>query len=207
MKWKGKNDNTIIFFLKAAKILEPKQVLFVCTDITNFESECRKNELLAMMDPLTNSFNRLKFDELMENEIRRAERYNHPFSIILMDIDYFKNVNDYFGHQQGDEVLVTLSTIVQQRIRETDIFARWGGEEFIILAPEAKMEQSKELAESIRLLIEDFPFQNIGPLTCSFGIAEFSNGKTKRELFLEADQALYQSKKRGRNCVTISTVE
>ncbi len=103
--------------------------------------------------------------------------------------------------------LVTLSTIVQQRIRESDIFARWGGEEFIILTPETNREQAKSLAESIRLLIEEFPFQNIGPLTCSFGIAEFSSGKTKRELFLEADQALHQSKKRGRNCVTISTIE
>jgi two-component system, cell cycle response regulator len=205
MHWKGKNGKTIIYLVKAASIPDTEQVLFVCTNITDLEAESRKNELLAMMDPLTNCFNRLKFDELLESEMRRSERYVHPFSLILMDIDYFKNVNDHFGHQEGDEVLITLSTIVQQRIRECDIFARWGGDEFIILTPETDSKGAKELVESIRFLIEGFQFHNVGPLTCSFGIAEFSNGKSKRELILEADQALYRSKNSGRNCVTINT--
>ena len=207
VRWKGKEGKSIVYFMKATSIPDTDQILFVCTDITDLEAESRKNELLAMMDPLTNSYNRLKFDELLESEMRRSERYNHPFSIILMDIDYFKNVNDHFGHQEGDEVLITLSTIVQQRIRECDIFARWGGEEFIILIPETDSKGAKELAESIRLLIEGFHFHNIGPLTCSFGIAEFSFGKSKRELILEADQALYLSKNCGRNCVSVLTIE
>lgn len=192
--------------MKAASIPERKQVLFVCTDITEIEAESRKNELLAMMDPLTNSFNRLKFDEILESEIKRSERYDHPFSIILLDIDSFKSVNDHFGHQEGDEVLMTMSTIIQQRIRECDIFARWGGEEFIILTPDTNLAGAKELAESIRILIEGFHFKKAGKVTCSFGISEFLNGKTKRELILEADQALYQSKKKGRNCVTAAGV-
>jgi two-component system cell cycle response regulator len=205
MRWKGKAGETIIFFIKGSPIPDTEQILFVCTDITDLEAESRRNELLATMDPLTNSYNRVKFDELLECEMRRSERYIHPFSLILMDIDYFKNVNDHFGHQEGDQILITLSTIVQQRIRECDIFARWGGEEFIILAPETDSDGAKELAESIRSLIEGFNFQSVGSLTCSFGIAEFSNGKPKTELILEVDQALYQSKHNGRNCVSIYT--
>ena len=208
VRLKGKDGETIIYFMKATSIPESNQILIVCTDITDLEAESRKNELLAMMDPLTNCYNRLKFDEILESEIRRSERYIHPFSIVLMDIDYFKNVNDQLGHQEGDKVLITLSTIVQQRIRECDIFARWGGEEFIILVPETDSEGAKELAESIRLLIEGFHFDKVvGQITCSFGIAQYSPGKSKRELILEADQALYRSKNSGRNCVNVSTRE
>lgn len=127
VRWQGEGGETKVFFVKAAPIPDSEQILIVCTDITDLEAESRKNELLAMMDPLTNSYNRLKFDELLDSEMRRSERYVYPFSIIMMDIDYFKRVNDHFGHQKGDEVLITLSTIVQQRIRECDIFARWGG--------------------------------------------------------------------------------
>lgn len=205
VRWKSQEGENVIYLMKASSIPDQEQILFVCTNITDLESECRKNELLAMMDPLTNSFNRLKFDDILEGEMVLAQSYEHPLSIILMDIDYFKKVNDHFGHQEGDEVLITLSTIVQQRIRERDVFARWGGEEFIILTPDTDEEGAKELAESIRSLIEGFHFQNMDPLTCSFGISKFINGKTKRELIFEADQALYQSKNRGRNCVTIFT--
>lgn len=207
VKWKSINGKNVIFYMKAALIPEQNQILFVCTDITELEAESRKNELLAMIDPLTNCFNRLKFDELLDSEIRRTERYEHPFSLILIDIDFFKTVNDQYGHQEGDEVLVTMSTIIQQRIRECDIFARWGGEEFIILTPDTNLYGAKELAESIRVLIEGFHFNKVGHLTCSFGVSEFTNGRSKRELILEADQALYRSKNSGRNCVTVSGVQ
>ncbi|OLS38575.1 diguanylate cyclase [Bacillus sp. MRMR6] len=202
------DGNTFIFFMKVTNINQfESQFLFVCTDITELEEESKRNKHLAMMDSLTNSYNRLKFDEILTSEIRRSERYHHPFSLIMMDIDHFKKVNDCFGHQIGDEVLCTISTIVQQRIRESDIFARWGGEEFIILAPETTLEGAIELAESIRLLINSFSFQKINHLTCSFGVAEFNTGKSKRELFSEVDRALYHSKNQGKNCVSIITEE
>jgi diguanylate cyclase (GGDEF)-like protein len=157
---------------------------------------------LSNMDPLTKCFNRLKFEEILSSEMKRSVRYDHFFSIILMDIDYFKNINDDFGHQKGDEVLCTISTIVQQRIRESDVFARWGGEEFILLTPETNSRGAFELAKSIRCLINNFAFPGIGSVTCSFGIAEFSAGKSKQDLIIEADKALYLSKKKGRNRVT-----
>jgi two-component system cell cycle response regulator len=206
MKWKSKSGKNVIFYIKTSHISTPNQILFVCTDITELEAESRKNVLLTMIDPLTNCFNRVKFDELLDSEIRRTERYNHPFSLILIDIDSFKDINNEFNPIGGNEVLVTLSTIIQQRIRESDIFARWGGDEFIILTPDTNLNGAKELAESIRGIIDEFVFKKAGHLTCSFGISEFINGKTKRELILEAEQALLRSKNKGRNCVTAAGV-
>jgi diguanylate cyclase (GGDEF)-like protein len=154
------------------------------------------------MDSLTYSINQLEMNAILEVEMRRAERLNQPFSMIIMDIDFFKHVNERFGQQAGDKVLHTISTIVQQRIRESDIFVRWGGEEFIILTPGTDGKGAIELAESIRAIIEDFPFKDIDPITCSFGITEFTRGKAKNELIVEADKALTQSKNKGRNCIT-----
>ncbi len=207
VRWQDQNGEEVIYVMKAIAIPDAEEYLFVCTDITDLEEESRKNEQLAMMDQLTRSFNRMKFDDILDGEMKRAERFTHPFSIILIDIDHFKNVNDHYGHQLGDEALITISTIVQQRIRECDSFARWGGEEFILLTPETDGQGAIMLADSIRTIIEGFPFKEIGTLTCSFGVAEFSSGKSKRELILEAEHALYQSKNKGRNCVTLHTVE
>jgi diguanylate cyclase (GGDEF)-like protein len=119
-----------------------------------------------------------------------------------MDIDYFTNVNDYLGHTKGDEVLITISTIVQQRIRESDVLARWSGDSFILLTPETNSPGAMVLAESIRSLIHSFAFPKIGTVTCSFGVAEFSAGKSKIELISEVEQGLSKSKINGRNCVT-----
>jgi diguanylate cyclase (GGDEF)-like protein len=198
--WKGEKDKQGIYLMKGTQIPGKKQILFVCTEISFLEEEYKNNEVLSLMDPLTRSLNRTKFEELLSSEIIRSERYNHPFSIILMDIDYFKN--DYLDHKKGDEVLVTISTIVQQRIRESDVFARWGGDEFILLTPETNSLGAMVLAESIRSLIDNFAFPKVGSVTCSFGVAEFSAGKSKIELISEVDQALSKSKIKGRNCVT-----
>jgi two-component system, cell cycle response regulator len=200
--WKGQNEKQGIYLMKATKIPGNKHYLFVCTEISALEEEYKKKGNLASIDPLTRSLNRTKFEELLSSEIRRSERYNHPFSIILMDIDYFNNVIDSFSHKKGDEVLLTISTIVQQRIRESDVFARWGGDEFILLTPETNSHGAMVLAESIRSLIDHFAFPEIGSVTCSFGVAEFSAGKSKIELISEVNQALSKSKINGRNCVT-----
>ncbi|PGY06501.1 diguanylate cyclase domain-containing protein [Bacillus sp. AFS031507] len=201
--WKDTHARDNIFLIKVEAIPGTNQYIFVCKDITALEDENRKNRQLVLMDSLTNSINRMEMDDILEMEIRRAERLGHPFSIILMDIDFFNHVNERFGQQAGDTILHTISTIVQQRIRESDIFARWGGEEFILLTTATDSIEAQELAESIRFIIEDFKFNNIEKITCSFGIAEFSKGKTKNNLISEANQALTQSKNKGRNCVTL----
>jgi two-component system cell cycle response regulator len=202
VRWKNTNGKDVIYFLKVEAIKGTNQYLFVCKDITDVENESKRNRQLVLMDSFTNSINRFKFDDILEAEIRRAERLGQPFSLILMDIDSFRSVNERYGQQAGDEVLTTISTIVQQRIRESDIFARWGSEEFILLTPGTDGKGALELAESIRSIIEDFQFKNIKRITCSFGISEFSKGKAKNELIKEAEQALIQSKNNGRNCVT-----
>ncbi len=207
VRWKGPHGTDYNYVMKAASIPGSNQTLFVCTDITDLEKESRKNEHLNMLDSLTNCFNRKKFKDILTSEMRRAERFSHPFSIIMMDIDFFKTINDQFGQSAGDKVLITISTIVQQRIRECDMFARWGGEEFILLVPETNGSSALELAESIRCLIEAFQFISIEQVTCSFGVAEFSTGISKNELLLAAEQALTQSKNKGRNCVTIYSKE
>jgi len=203
VRWKGPEGKDYNYVMKAEAIPESQQILFVCTDITGLEKESRENEHLMMVDPLTNSFNRLKFKEILTSELRRSERFGHPFSIIVMDVDFFQSINDRYGNSTGDKVLITISTIVQQRIRECDIFARWGGEKFILLVPETDGKGTIELAESIRSIIAEFEFIHVGQVTCSFGVTNFSAGTTKKELLIEAEQALTTSKQKGRNCVTI----
>ncbi|WP_052353704.1 sensor domain-containing diguanylate cyclase [Neobacillus jeddahensis] len=203
VRWKGHEGADRNYVMKASTLSDTKQLLFVCTDITELEKESRKNEQLSMMDPLTNTLNRMKFKDILTREMRRAEWFDHPFSIVLMDIDFFTAINDRFGPETGDKVLITISTILQQRIRECDLLARWGGEEFILLAPETDGDRAVDLAESIRTIIEEFQFKNIGLVTCSFGVTEFSPGITKSDLLHEAEQALNQSKNNGRNSVTL----
>ncbi|WP_160723466.1 GGDEF domain-containing response regulator [Bacillus sp. USDA818B3_A] len=202
VRWKGPLGNDYNYVMKAGPIPESKQILFVLTDITDLEKESREREHLSMFDRLTSSLTRQKFKEILAGEMRRAERFERAFSLILMDIDNFGTINEQFGQPAGDKVLITVSTIVQQRIRECDMFARWGGEEFILLVPETDGQKAGILAESIRSIIEGYD-HSIGKVTCSFGVTEFTFGKSKNELISEVEQALEESKKNGRNRVTV----
>ena len=205
--WKDTESREVIFYLKTVAIPGTNQSIFVCKDITYLEDESKKNRQLVLMDSLTNSINRMEIDDILESEMRRAERLGQPFSIILIDIDSFHDVNERFGKQVGDKILSTISIIVQQRIRESDIFARSEGEDFILLTPGTDGSGAQELAESIRAIIEEFQFPVSDQITCSFGITEFSKGKVKDVLMLEANQALTDSIDKGRNCVTIYNLE
>jgi diguanylate cyclase (GGDEF)-like protein len=167
------------------------------------ETERRKYELSAILDPLTNIYNRPKFDELLSSVMEQTIRENSQFSLILMDIDHFKRVNEQFGFHQGDKVLHIISTMLQQVTRESDILGRWEGNTFILLAPEMDLKNANELAESIRKLIESFQFQHVGHMTCSFGITQFSSGKSKNEILVDAEHALSDSKNNGKNCISI----
>lgn len=162
---------------------------------------------IAMTDPLTSLFNRRKFFELADHEFERARRYQHPLSLIMMDIDFFKHVNDTFGHAAGDLVLKFIADKYQNSTRSVDILGRYGGEEFVILMPETTAEEAKMTAERLRLLIAYSPIQygdkSIN-ITLSFGVVELDAGcKNTEELLNRSDQALYYSKKTGRNRVTV----
>jgi diguanylate cyclase (GGDEF)-like protein len=121
----------------------------------------------------------------------------------MFDIDRFKNVNDVHGHLIGDEVLKELAGLVEKNTRATDVFARWGGEEFVKVLPNTKLKEARALAQSLRELIEKHVFVNDLKLTCSFGVAEFLQGDTQESVMKKADEALYRAKNNGRNRVEI----
>jgi diguanylate cyclase (GGDEF)-like protein len=153
----------------------------------------------ATTDPLTGTYNRAKFDEALASEIARAKRYRRPFTLILFDIDHFKRVNDSYGHQAGDDVLVRLSAIAKETIRATDLLARWGGEEFVILATGQEGETGCLLAEKLRATVEATSFEYVGKVTCSLGVAQFVDSDSAESLIARADGALYRAKANGRN--------
>jgi diguanylate cyclase (GGDEF)-like protein/PAS domain S-box-containing protein len=171
------------------------------TDITERKFKEEEIKRLASMDILTGAFNRQNFSEIIEREIERVKRYNHRLSLILYDIDHFKEVNDRYGHIAGDYVLKTISDIVKENIRKIDYFVRWGGEEFFILSSETQLDEAYALAERIREAIVSYKFDNIGTVTVSFGVTEFREGDTQAIFIKRADDAMYSAKEKGRNRV------
>ncbi|MCA1766778.1 MAG: diguanylate cyclase [Idiomarina sp.] len=152
-------------------------------------------------DPLTKIFNRLAFTEALSKEFKRMQRSQNPFSIILMDVDHFKKVNDSYGHSTGDDVLVQIAAIMKQTIRETDLVARLGGEEFVVLLPDTS-EDAVIVAEKIKTAIADFDHPKVGQVTISAGIATSHLEDADGEVALnKADKAMYQAKESGRNNV------
>lgn len=161
-----------------------------------------KLSTIAYTDSLTKIYNRLHFAHFLDAEIDKVRRYGGTFSIIFFDLDYFKNVNDNFGHLAGDEVLEKVTEIVAKANRSADIFARYGGEEFIILTPETNLSGALIHAERLRNDIEQYEFPGVGHISSSFGVTEFDVEKDSVELLLErADKALYMAKEYGRNRV------
>lgn len=166
----------------------------------------RLNELLerrATTDALTDICNRLKFSELIEYEIREFDRYRHPLSLIMFDIDNFKRINDEEGHQSGDVVLREVVKLVNENVRASDIFARWGGEEFTVLLPHTPLDEAKRLAEKLRKMIEMNEFSCTRPVTCSFGITQCVDGDTLDSFTNRADIAMYSAKESGKNRVEV----
>ena len=157
---------------------------------------------IATIDGLTGIYNRMQFNHFLETEIDRANRYGGLFSIISMDIDYFKRINDQFGHQAGDKVLIDFCKLVTSRNRSSDIFARYGGEEFIILVQNANLENTLHHAERLCQAVAEHTFDKVGQVTCSFGVTQFRNKDDSiTSLLNRADIALYKAKENGRNQV------
>ncbi len=156
---------------------------------------------LSQEDHLTGLLNRRRITELLANEIHRAVRYRTRFSVMLMDIDHFKEVNDRFGHQAGDDVLARIATIIRSRVRTTDRVGRWGGEEFLILSPETEIGGSSALAEEIRTRLASADLGPIGHRTASFGVTAYIDGDDIEAIIARADAGLYAAKQHGRNRV------
>jgi len=161
----------------------------------------KKIEELAQQDPLTKLSNRLKLDRVVSKEIERIKRYQVDLSIILLDIDHFKKINDTYGHLVGDKTLIELSKVLIERTRNTDTVGRWGGEEFLIVCPETNLDEALKLAEDLRQSISEYIFPEINNCTCSFGISTFKGKDNYETLLKSADEALYKAKASGRNQV------
>ena len=165
------------------------------------QEEVEKTTKLSITDTLTGINNRLHIDQFLEQEIQRSQRYKNDLSIILIDIDDFKDVNDDYGHIVGDEVLVQFVKIISPMIRRTDVFGRWGGEEFLIICTETEAKTAVEIAEGIRAKINAFDFKTIGHKTASIGVAAYVPNDTIVSFISRADTALYKAKESGKNRV------
>ncbi len=160
---------------------------------------------LTTVDGLTEVYNKRYFLEMLDREVGRAQRYHRDLSIVMFDLDHFKQVNDEYGHLAGDHVLKQLSLVIKTRIRREDVFARYGGEEFIIALPEIGIASALQFSEKIRELAERsvFSFDNVViPVTISVGVAGLDATTAGTKDFLQqVDENLYAAKERGRNCV------
>ncbi|MDP2808071.1 MAG: GGDEF domain-containing protein, partial [bacterium] len=171
---------------------------------------CREVKMLSVTDYLTGIYNRMYLFEKLTEELNRSTRYQRKLSLLMLDVDHFKNYNDVHGHQQGDYLLKELAQLLTRSIRQADFAARYGGEEFVVVAPETGTEQAVKLAEKIKTAIEEYPFklkdsQPNGRITVSIGVVEFPEGGSNAdELVGKADVALYLAKDTGRNKVVSS---
>jgi diguanylate cyclase (GGDEF)-like protein len=165
------------------------------------EAKASKYETLSITDPLTGVYNRSKFEQELQVEIDKIKRYAiNKFSVVLFDVDNFKNINDTFGHLEGDTILRKLTAIVKESLRSSDIFARWGGEEFVVLLTHTDKENALKAAEILRQKIESAKIgAKISNITCSFGVSTYDANDTIYSMLKRADEAMYIAKKSGKN--------
>jgi two-component system, cell cycle response regulator len=171
------------------------------------EEVLSKVEVLAITDPLTHLYNRRHFENLLENEFANTSRYKSPTTCIMIDVDYFKRVNDEYGHRTGDVVLKEISNIVKSCLRKVDTLARWGGEEFVALLPRTNKEDSYSAAERILNTISEYTFTGVDrKITVSIGVASIPDPSidTAEKLVDASDVALYEAKESGRNRIIVA---
>lgn len=199
-----KNDLTPKAFIIKPVYLE-KSDSYICsfTEYTKLALKTQHLTKKAYTDELTQVPNRAKFNEDLQKEIDFFTRYKAPFCLVMFDIDLFKEVNDTYGHDTGDKVLQGLASLVNAHIRTTDILARWGGEEFVIIFNQMHLQEAFDVTETLRKKVQANSFYKNLSVTCSFGIAQITLQDTKNTLFKRVDKALYEAKRSGRNCTKI----
>ena len=209
--WRGEiknitKENKAIYF---QTVIEPyikngKKVGYrsISEDIT----DKKRIEELSITDKLTRLYNRMKLDELLNEQVNLYERYEVPFSIILIDIDNFKRINDTYGHDVGDNVLVEIASLLRMNIRSTDFAGRWGGEEFLIICQSTPIEDAYVLAEKIRNKIQDTKFDKVENQTISLGVTQYNKKENLLSVFRAVDKALYHAKNNGKN-QTIKSID
>ncbi|AGW12480.1 GGDEF domain-containing protein [Megalodesulfovibrio gigas] len=161
----------------------------------------RELERLSTTDALTGVANRHKIQQQLVCEMERARRHQRPLGLLFIDLDHFKAVNDDYGHQAGDAVLQHFARLATANIRAADALGRWGGEEFLLICPEADLLQAVAVAEKLRQQVRESEFPAVARVTASFGVTVFQDGDTVESLVHRADKALYRAKENGRDCV------
>lgn len=188
-------------------ILWAYSIILLDTGSQQLQLEAQNRQLgeLIQIDPLTQLYNRNRYQQTGSDLLRIAFRFARPLSLILLDLDFFKRVNDTWGHAVGDQVLIRVADILRKSTRATDQVIRWGGEEFVILALGTDLAGAVHLAEVLREKIASTAFDSAGQLTASFGVAELNASECEAALFDRADKALYQAKQEGRNRVVAAS--
>jgi diguanylate cyclase (GGDEF)-like protein/PAS domain S-box-containing protein len=203
----GRGERRLLSMIKTPKLSANGYVEYViCSgeDITERKQMEEQLRELCNTDPLTRAFNRRYFLQVLESEVQRAQRYGTTFALVMCDIDHFKKVNDTFGHETGDSVLTGIVNSIQKRVRGADVFARWGGEEFVLLLANTSLTDAVPLVENIRENIRILDFGGVGMVTVSFGVTIYRTDDTVDTLLNRADNLLYEAKAAGRDCVRSS---
>lgn len=195
-----KPDGEILIFRIKQNIIPEKEVsILSLTDITQLENQKSSLEEKASIDELTKVYNRTKFQQLFKQTIEENKINPKSICLVIFDIDHFKKINDTYGHNMGDEVLVNISRFIKGQIRMSDILCRWGGEEFTLLLVGSNLDDGVKICEKIRLLVEKHPFIEDRPVTVSMGISQYLQTDTLESFVARADNALYRAKRSGRN--------
>lgn len=208
-KWEGeiqncKKDGSSFWVYKSITPIIKNGTIVSYNAISQNITDRKIAQQLSITDPLTKISNRLHLEDVFKDEVLRAKRYQTVFSVIIMDVDLFKNVNDTYGHDVGDQVLISIANILRENIRNIDVVGRWGGEEFLIICPETKLEHAKLLARKLRDKIARTKFKHVDSQTCSFGVSSHKDSnETSNEVVKRADDALYEAKNSGRNSVVV----
>lgn len=202
LRWESISSSN---FIAGALYLIILFIACLCIALRNNVNEriqyINRNELirLSVTDPLSGAYNRFKMDEELDKWVKYSKRYSLPLSVAIFDFDDFKNINDTYGHLAGDNVILESSAIIKKCIRQSDIFARWGGEEFMLLFPNTSIYNALESSNRIRREIEEKTYVDNTNITCSVGLAQLSKDDDITNLINKADKALYNAKSKGKN--------
>lgn len=203
VKMKDNSGEERIFTVNIDNFEEKNEYFVISfTDITQLKKKSNLFEYQATHDTLTGLFNRQKFHDIFSKEVRRDKRYKNDLSLIIYDIDYFKRVNDNYGHLIGDQVLKGISYLVASTIREHDTVVRWGGEEFVVLLPQTDLEGAINTAKKLKDVIATYRHAEIPEkITVSFGVTMLKEDDSEESIIKRADEALYEAKEKGRDCI------
>ncbi|NVK23410.1 MAG: diguanylate cyclase [Gammaproteobacteria bacterium] len=208
MKQLAQGETNFSHRLELGKRDEVSYLMYWFNKLTDkLEQSYLEIERVSITDQLTKLNNRVRCDSFLPAALSKAQKHNSPLSVVIMDIDHFKRINDTYGHLVGDNVLQQVAEVLKTEATGSDFIGRWGGEEFILIISNLSSQAAYQKVENLRVAIAQQNFDDVKHISASFGIASYHNGDTQNALIERADRALYQSKKAGRNCVTMDSSE